>query len=127
MEKLANCEIIMDIELIENISGANQYFEVIFSTKDEKKYKIILDSVSDMRYSIENASIDRFCEFDKQFSEGIVHNSFYVVENSKYIEYFEYQVSGTRPIDNLKHYIILDKVDTILDILTSERLTLVEI
>jgi len=127
MGKLANCEIVMDIDMIENISGANQHFEVVFSTKDKLKYKIILKWVWDMRYSIENASIDRFCEFRTRLPEGFTKNGFYMVEDSEYIKYFENQVMGTRPINELKHYIFIDNVDTTLDVLTVGEPVLVKI
>ena len=38
--------------------------------------------------------------------------------NSKTIQDFEKQVSGTRTTENLKNYIIFDKVDTIIEVLT---------
>ena len=121
MERLRNCEFIIDIEMIENISGADQYFEVIFSTTDKKKHKFIFKFVWDMRYAIENASIDRFCEFRKRLPEGIIDNGVYVVEDSDYIKYFEHQVSLTRPVDELTHYILCDRVDTTLDILVCKN------
>lgn len=118
MEKLTNCEIIIDIESIENISGGNQTFEVLFSTKEKQKCKLIFKQVWDVRWSIENASIDRFCELRKNLPEGLIDNNIFVVENSEYIKYFERQVSGTRPVYNLKHYILYDNVDSTIDILT---------
>jgi hypothetical protein len=121
MESLLNCEIIIDIDVIENISGANQNFEIIFLTKDKARKKIILKLVWDMRYSIENASIDRFCEFRKRLPKGIIDNGVYIVKDSEYIKYFEHQISGTYPTDGLKHYIFIDNTDTILDILTLEK------
>ena len=125
METITNWGDTVDIEIIENISGANQYFEIMFSSHDKKKYKFILKDVWDMRYSIENASIDRFCEFRKRLPDGIADNGVYVVKNSEYIKYFEHQVSGTRPVDELKHYIIVDVIDTVIDILTPEKPILV--
>jgi len=127
MQKLKNCEITLDIELIELISGGNQEFEVAFLTKDKEKYKLVFDFVWDMRYSIENASIDRFCEFRKCLPENLIDNSVFIVEDSEYIKYFDHQVSGTRPIDDLKHYIISDSIDTTLDVLTTKGPTLVKI
>jgi len=127
METLANWENIIDIEIIENISGGNQYFEVVFLSHDKKKYKIILNDVWDMRYSIENASIDRFCEFRKRLPDGIVANGIYIVVNSEYKKYFELQVSGTRPTGELTHYLLVDVIDTVLDILTPEKLIIVPI
>ena len=127
MEKLTNCEIIININLITKISGGDRCFEVIFLTADEEEYKITFGRVWDMRWSIENASIDRFCEFRKCLPEGIVENGIYLVENSKYIKYFEHQVSGTLPVDELKHFILSDNIDTTLDILTLEKPILTKI
>lgn len=126
MQRLRNCDIILDIELIELVSGGNEYFEVVFSTKDGSKYKFIFDFVWDMRYSIENASIARFCQFRKCLPEELVHNSVYMVEDSDYIKYFEEQVDGTRPVDELKHYVLLDSVDTTLDVLTLKEPKLIQ-
>ena len=127
MEKLKNYEIVIEIEWIKNITGADQYFEVIFLTKDKKEYKFIFERVWDMRWSIENASIARWYELHSCLSKGIVNNSIYVVEDSEYIKYFEKQVMGTRPIDELKHYIISDTTDTTLDVLTVKEPKLIKI
>lgn len=121
MERLINGDVIVDIDLIELISGGNEYFEVTYSTKEKEKYKIVFDSVWDMRYSIENASIERFCRFRECLPEGIIDSGVYIVEDSEYIKYFERQVDGTMPIGELKHYIIRDSVDTTLDILTTKE------
>ena len=118
---------IIHIELIELISGGNQKFEILFLTKDKEKYKLIFDFVWDMRYSIENASIERFSRFRECLPEGIIDNSVYIVENSEYIKYFEKQIDGTMPITELKHYIISDSIDTTCDILTTKDPTLVRI
>ncbi|AEV69356.1 hypothetical protein [Acetivibrio clariflavus] len=127
MEKLKNCRIVIDIEEIESISCTNREFEVLLMSKDKKKYKIVFDYVLDMRYSIENASIDRFCNFRKNISENLIDNSFFIVENSEYIKYFKNQVSGTIPADNITHYILFDKVDTVIDILTEKEPILLSI
>ena len=127
MERLTNCEIIMNIDMIENISGANTFFEVILSATDKTKYKVILKRVWDMRYSVENASINRWSDFRTRLPEGLIHNSVYVVEDSEYIKYFEHQISGTYPIDDLKHYIFSDNVDTTLDVLMLENPVIVKI
>jgi len=125
MQRLKNCDITLDIELITLISGGNQKFEILFLAKDKETYKLIFDFVWDMRYSIENASIDRFCEFRKCLPEGLIDNSIFKVENSEYVQYFEQQTSGTRPIDALEHYIISDGIDTTIDILAVEAPSLV--
>jgi len=120
MQRLRNCQFIIDIEMIENISGANQVFEIIFTTTDKEVYKFIFTHVWDMRCSIENASIDRFCEFRKNTPVGTVDNGVYIVENSEYIKYFDSEASGTLPAEDLTHYILCDRIDTVVDILVCE-------
>jgi len=127
MQSLKNCDLILEIELIESISGGNREFEIIFSTRSREKYKMIFRRVWDLRYSVENASIYRFCEFRKCLPEGIVDNSIYIVENSEYIKYFEQQVSGTYLVDDVIHYILSDNIDTFVDILAIEKPMLVKI
>jgi len=63
--------------------------EILFSAKNKEKYKLIFDFVWDFRYSIENASIDRFCQFRKFKTAELIDNSIYTVDNSKYIKYFK--------------------------------------
>ena len=126
MESLKNCDMIIHIELIELISGGNQKFEVLFLTKNKEKYKLVFDFVWDMRYSIENASIERFCRFRERLPEGIIDNGVYMVEDSEYIKYFEKQVDETISIDEINHYIISDSIDTTLDVLTTKEPTLVK-
>ena len=121
MERLTNCNFNPDIWSIEYILGSYERFEIIFYTKNKEKYKIVFNHVWDMRYSIENASIERFYQFRKHLKEGIKESSVYLVEDSEYIKYFEKQVSGTRPINKLKHYIVSDDIDTTLDILTTKE------
>ena len=127
METLKNCDIFLDIEIIENITGGNEYFEVFFIATDKEKYKLVFDFVWDLRYSIENASIDRFCQIRKCLPPDLVDNSIFTIENSKYIKYFEEQTSGTRHIEGLKHYILYDSVDTTLDVLAAIAPVLVKL
>jgi hypothetical protein len=88
---------------------------VVVSTKNKVKQKIIFDNAWDMRYSTENGYIDRGSKFihdEKQKS------SILVIENSEYTRYFANQVSGTRPVDDIKNYILFDAVDTVVEFLT---------
>ena len=122
MQKLVNCDFIINIERIENISGAEGCFEITFSTADKKRCKFILNGVWDMRYSHENTNVERFYEFRKCLPDGIIYSGIYVVKNSEYVKYFECQTAGTRPIDELTHYIVSDREDTILDILIDRHI-----
>ena len=126
MEKVLNCGINICIHCIDYISGANREFEVLFEEWDDRyigyehrdkrtRYKMILKNVLDMRYSIENASIVRFSKMTRAHTEK---SSIFLIEDSEYIKYFTHQVSFTYPTDKLKHYIIVDRTDTTLDVLT---------
>lgn len=45
MESLVNCDIIIDIEIIDKIVAGDQLYEVFFTTTDQMKYKIVFDFV----------------------------------------------------------------------------------
>lgn len=49
------------------------------------------------------------------------------VKNLKYIKYFAKQVSGTRPLDEIKDYLIFDSIDTIIEVLTVKEPMLIKI
>ncbi len=115
MEILVNCDIIVDIESIDNVSGGNQEYEVYFTSADNVKYKLVFDCVWEFRCAIENAYIDRATQFKH---EEIQKSSVLLVQNSEYIKYFAKQVSGTRPLDSIRDYIIFDSIDTIIEVLT---------
>jgi hypothetical protein len=124
MERLVNCGIILDIEMIDNISGGNQYFEIFFTTQTKERYMLIFNLVWDMRYSIENGYIDRFYKFIRDVQEV---SSVLLVEDSDYIKYFEHQVSGTIPVDDIKNYLVHDAFDTVVEILTNRVPILVKL
>lgn len=69
MEKLVNCEITVSIESIDKIIGSNQLYEIFFTSEEKRKYKIVFDFVWDIRFSIENAYIERaskFCHCERE-------------------------------------------------------------
>jgi len=103
--------------MIENISGANRDFEIIFSTTDKEVYKFIFTHVWDIRCSIENASLNRFYQFRKNMPDETIESCVFVVEDSDYIKHFGSEAFGTLPAEDLTHYIIWDHTDTIIDIL----------
>lgn len=124
MEKLVNCNIIVEIESIDKVSGGNQVYEVHFTSADNVKYKLMFDYVWEFRCAIENAYIDRATKFKH---EEIQRSSVLLVQNSKYIKYFAKQVSGTRPLGAIKDYIIFDSIDTIIEVLTVKEPMLIKI
>lgn len=124
MEKLVNCDIVIDIKSIDKIVAGNQLCEIFFTTTDQIKYKIVFDFVWDFRASIENAYISRsskFCHNEKEKS------SILLIQNSSYVKYFKKQVSGTRPISELNDYILFDSVDTIIELLSIKKPILIKI
>ena len=119
MEKLLNYDIIIDIEMITNISGGNRIFEIEFFTADHLHFKMVFEDVWDMRYAIENGCIDRFVEFRKTLDADIIDNGTYIVENSEYIKCFERQASGTLPTKLLTDFIVCDSTDTVIEVLST--------
>lgn len=99
-------------------------YEIYFTSTDKIKYKFVFNFVWDFRCSIENAYIDRFTKFCHNEKEK---SSILLIKNSNYVKYFEKQVSGTRPINEIKNYILFDRVDTIIEVLTLEEPVLIKI
>lgn len=124
MEILVNCDIVVDIESIDNVSGANQEYTIYFTSSDKTKYKLVFDCVWELRCAIENAYIERSTQFKRSETKK---SSVLLVENSEYIEYFANQVSGTRPLEFIKDYIIFDSIDTIVEVLTVKEPQLIKI
>ena len=124
MEKWIEYKIKLQIDVIDSFVGGNQELHVNFQDIKKSKWALHFDEVWDFRYAIENAFIDR-CYNMRQQKAWIGDNSIYVVENSEYIQYFKKQVSGTRSVEDLQHYIIFDKFDTGLEILTLKEPTLI--
>lgn len=103
------------IELIESFSGGNRECAINFTDEQKIKGKLTFDNIFDFRYAIENAFIDRFYKVPKSV---LGKNSIYIVENSDYKKEFEFQASGTIPLDNIRHFVIFDAIDTGIEILT---------
>lgn len=122
MENSINCNIIVKIDSIDKLEGSNQNCEIYITTVGGGKAKIVFKQVWDCRFAIENAFMDR--------ASKIVHHehersSVLLITGSKYIRYFEKEVSGTRPINRLKDYILFDNVDTVVEILSNEEPALI--
>ena len=62
--------------------------------------------------SIENGFINR------DWTNG---NGIHIVTDSEYVKYFEGQVCHTIPTDNVIHYLIMDNVDTGIEILANSK------
>lgn len=124
METLVNCGIIVDIEIIDKVVAGNQLYEIFFTAANQDKYKLAFDFVWDYRCSIENGYLERFSKFCHKEKE---ESSILLVQDSEYVKYFEEQVSGTRPTDKLKNYILFDRVDTVIELLTLEEPVLTKV
>lgn len=106
-------QINLKIELIDRFEGGNQELRVYFTDTEKKKWVLYFDFIWDFRYSVENGFLNR------NYSRQTI-SSVYTVENSKYIEYFEDQVCGTYSTMDFRHFIILDQIDTGLEILATK-------
>jgi len=123
MEKwIAYGKIEIQIKMIERFEGGNRDIKVFFKDDNDSVWMLSFDHVWDFRYAIENAFIDRCFKIRMNYVEE--HKSIYVVEDSDYIKYFENQVSGSVPVNELKHFLIFDKFDTGLEILANVEPTL---
>ena len=129
MEQLHNAELILHIFHIEKIVCGDQELEIYFQSKDKKRYKLYFGFAWDVHYAIENGWIERFCQFRKNLPDDLIDNSFYIVENSKNIDAFVKELSGTYPTDRLVDYIISDEIDTTIEVITSgiEKPILIEL
>ena len=114
----------VNIELIDYFIGGNQELKIFFEDGKKSKWMLEFDWIWDFRYAIENAFIGRCCDIRNQKD---AYSSIYVVNNSEYIKYFEKQVSGTRPVEDLMHFLIFDKIDTGLEVLAVKEPVLHEI
>jgi len=115
MERLVNCDIIIDIESIDNVSGGNQEYKIACTAKDGSRYRLVFDYVWFIRCSVENGYIARAARFCLDAKE---HSSVMLVEDSIAVLDLEYQASYTLPVETLKDYIISDSVGTIVEVLT---------
>lgn len=82
--------------------------------KGELVKEIIFPDIYGYKYSNESGMIDRLSRIPVNL---LRKNRIFVVVGSLYKEEYEFQSSGTRPMDEVEHFIILDDVDTIVEIL----------
>ena len=106
----------VDIEWIQQFCGGDGECSLFFVDSSGQKGKLHFPCIYDFRYAIENAFISRYADVSREKGTG-----FNIVEDSEYIKYFEYQVSGTRPIDDIKHYAIFDAMDTGIEVLATRE------
>lgn len=112
------------IEIIKSFTGGNREVLLNFIDENKSNYSLLFDNVYDFRYSIENAFIDRFINVPR---ETLKKNSVFIVTESEFMKNFEYQVSGTVPMTNIKHFVVCDLVDTAIEILTNGEPNLLRI
>jgi len=105
----------LKIEMIESFNGGNREVSLHFIDENRLNYSLFFGNVYDFRYAIENAFIDRFVNIPK---ETLSVNSIFTVTESEFLKNFEYQVSGTIPLTNIRHFIVCDSVDTAIELLT---------
>jgi hypothetical protein len=87
---------------------------------DAIRASITFPKILDFRYSIENGFIDRLSTV-KIAKEDLYQNDILIAYNSKYLEHFTQRASQVVRLENLqvRHYLIFDRIDTGVEILTS--------
>ncbi len=123
METLIKSEIVLNISHIKKITGGDRECIVNVDTKECGNVDIYFEHIWDCRYCIENGGIVRWEKLIR--SEGI-EGSFFEVEESDYIKYFQLQTGGTIPVDSLTDYLMSDELDTIFEVLAFRRPKLVK-
>jgi hypothetical protein len=119
MEKVISYDKLnLDIEFIEEFKGGNREFEIYFSDSVRNKFKLQFNNVLDIRYSVENGFIDRISNMPVDILEN---NRIFVLTDSSYFNNFTFQISGTIPTENIKHYLLFDRVDTGIELLTTSE------
>jgi len=128
MERLVNCDINIMIETIERITGGNRQFEIVLATRDDilsqpKWYKLCFNHVVALRYTIENGFLDR----GVKLSRAVDNNStVLIIENSELKQEFSREVAGTFKTDDIDCYFIGDNTDTIIEVLSIGKPTLIQ-
>jgi len=125
MEKVISYEKLnLDIEFIEELKGGNRDFVIYFSNTENNKFKLQFKDVLDIRYSVENGFIDRISTIPV---DVLRNNRIFMVTDSCYLNNFIFQISGTMPTKNIKHYLLFDRVDTGIELLTTNEPTLTKL
>ncbi|WP_040978067.1 hypothetical protein [Oceanobacillus jeddahense] len=83
--------------------------------KDSLRKEILFSDIYGYKYTNESGIIDRLSKIP---AEILRKNKIFLVEESAYKNEYEYQSSGTRPVHNVQHFILLDNIDNIVEILT---------
>ncbi|MEY9972737.1 hypothetical protein ABH966_003113 [Lysinibacillus sp. RC46] len=91
---------------------------IYFSNRVNNKFKLQFNDVLDIRYSIENGFIDRVSNMPVDI---LKNNRMFVLTDSSYFNNFTLQISGTIPTDNIKHYLLFNRVDTGVELLTTNE------
>jgi hypothetical protein len=115
--------ITIDIELIERVTGGNRQFEVLFATRKDIHhyptwYTLAFGHVLEFRYVIEEGFINRSYEFS---SPSPWSSSIALVGNSTLTESFLKNVPWYGTSKEVMHYILFDRTDTVIELLTFEK------
>jgi len=106
----------IDIYEITSYVGSITRATINFTTEDKSQHTLFFENVLSLKYTTENGFINRFYNVP---SGVLGSNSIYIVKDSEYLKNFEYEVSGTIPTDDVRHFLVLDSIDTGIEILTT--------
>ncbi|QDK70399.1 hypothetical protein [Lactococcus protaetiae] len=130
MEMVIDSEFIYKILVIREIWEDEGTFHFIFETQTERElaskeyYELSFSRVVGMEYSI--MAINRL-RFSKLTAKDELNSNICLIENSEWIKNLdEYFIDIYQP-KNLKHYLIIDSSDTVIDILADGHPTLEKI
>lgn len=87
---------------------------VIGVKKGSIEKNVIFEDIYAYKYSNESGIIDRV---SKVPVEILRKNKVFLVEESDYLKEYEFQSSGTRPMEEVRHFVLLDGIDTVVEVL----------
>lgn len=87
---------------------------IISIEKNDLIKEIIFSDVYGYKFTNESGMIDRLSRIP---IELLRENKMFLIDESDYKNEYEFQSSGTRPMDKVQHFILLDGVDNIVEIL----------
>jgi hypothetical protein len=107
------------VSSIERVFGSgDRNCTVRFSDELGDVRSLDLPYVCDFRYAPGNGGVES-SPVSRQV--GFYGDGLYLVEDSSYMTYFEHQVTGTFPVDGIRHFVLVDVSGARMDFLALEE------
>jgi hypothetical protein len=105
------------VHSITRFVGGECEVAIHFSDPKGDHYRLYFDDTLDFRYAIEEAFIATVYRMPEELRTPDPP-SILMVADSAYLKHFEEEAGGTRPLEGLVHYLIIDSIDTGVELLS---------